>query len=331
MTKKERVFAALAGEPVDRPPVSFWRHFYPEETTAEGLASIMLDFQREFDWDFMKVNPRAVYHVEDWGHTYEFSTQSDQNHRLVSHRVQSASDWRSLEPLDPQQGTLGQHLEALKQIGSGLGGEVPFIMTIFNPISIAGHLVGDVKDLMAHIEQEPDAVKAGLEVITETFINFARACLDVGATGVFFPTTHYATSGMMTIEQYSEFGRPHDLRFLEAVQDAGLLMLHVCKSNCYLFELMDYPVHSLNWSTQDPTNPTVADAASRTELALVGGIDQGEALSAPTADAALEQARAARESLGDRPFLLGPGCTAAHTVNSGTLRAVRTLADEMGY
>jgi len=289
----------------------------------------MLDCQREFDWDFMKVNPRAMYHVEDWGNPYEFSTQSDQNHKLTSHRVQSPSDWRSLEPRDPQQGTLGQHLEALKQIRAGLDGQVPFIMTIFNPISIAGHLVGEVKDLMAHIEQDPDAVKAGLEVITETFISFARACLDAGAAGIFFPTTHYATSDMMTIEQYNEFGRPYDLRFLEAVQDAEFLMLHVCKSNCYLYELTDYPVHALNWSTQDPTNPTLTDAASRTELALVGGIDQGEALSASGADAALEQARAARESLGGRPFFLGAGCTAAHTVNNETLRAVRELVDEM--
>lgn len=25
------------------------------------------------DWDFMKVNPRAEYHVEDWGNIYAYS------------------------------------------------------------------------------------------------------------------------------------------------------------------------------------------------------------------------------------------------------------------
>ena len=63
--KRERVQAALAGEPVDWPPVSMWRHFYEFEETAEGLAEAMLGFQRRYDWDFMKVNPRASYHAED--------------------------------------------------------------------------------------------------------------------------------------------------------------------------------------------------------------------------------------------------------------------------
>ena len=52
---------------MDRPPVSMWRHFYAEETAADTLAEAMLGFQREYDWDFMKVNPRASYHAEDWG------------------------------------------------------------------------------------------------------------------------------------------------------------------------------------------------------------------------------------------------------------------------
>ncbi len=73
MNKRERIMATLKGEDVDRPPVSFWRHFYKEETTHEGLAEAMLGFQGKYDWDFMKVNPRAEYHVEDWGNRYEYS------------------------------------------------------------------------------------------------------------------------------------------------------------------------------------------------------------------------------------------------------------------
>ena len=67
MNHRERVLACLAGEYVDRPPASMWRHFYAEETAPDTLAEAMLGFQREYDWDFMKVNPRASYHAEDWG------------------------------------------------------------------------------------------------------------------------------------------------------------------------------------------------------------------------------------------------------------------------
>ena len=47
--------------------MSLWRHFYECERTAEDLAGAMLAFHKKYDWDWMKVNPRASYHVEGWG------------------------------------------------------------------------------------------------------------------------------------------------------------------------------------------------------------------------------------------------------------------------
>ena len=79
MTRWERVGAALEGGELDRPPVSAWRHFYRRETTAHGLADAMLAFQREHGWDFMKVNPRASYHSEDWGVRLRFSGSDSQD------------------------------------------------------------------------------------------------------------------------------------------------------------------------------------------------------------------------------------------------------------
>ena len=40
MNRRERVRAALQGKPVDRPPISFWRHFFDKETSAAGLAEV---------------------------------------------------------------------------------------------------------------------------------------------------------------------------------------------------------------------------------------------------------------------------------------------------
>ncbi len=57
MTKKERVTAALRGQPVDRAPISFWGHNYLKEWSAEGLAEAMLENYHRYGWDWMKVNP----------------------------------------------------------------------------------------------------------------------------------------------------------------------------------------------------------------------------------------------------------------------------------
>ena len=56
MNKKERIKAVLAGEPVDRPPVALWRHWPVDDQDAELLAERALEYQKRYDWDFIK-NP----------------------------------------------------------------------------------------------------------------------------------------------------------------------------------------------------------------------------------------------------------------------------------
>ena len=69
-TKRERVTAALRGEPVDRVPVSFWLHNFATENSAEGLAGETLRLARTFDWDFLKPQSRAQCFAEAWGLEY---------------------------------------------------------------------------------------------------------------------------------------------------------------------------------------------------------------------------------------------------------------------
>ena len=99
MTRRERIRKTLQGERTDRPPMSFWRHFYDREDSAADLAEAMLEFQRKYDWDFMKVNPRASYHVEDWGVKIEYSGSADQGPRVVDWPIKRPTDWRKIEPL----------------------------------------------------------------------------------------------------------------------------------------------------------------------------------------------------------------------------------------
>ena len=73
LNHKERMDRYLNGKEIDRPAVSAWRHFYNKENTKDDLVKSMLEFQKMYDWDFMKINSRASYHVEDWGVRFHFS------------------------------------------------------------------------------------------------------------------------------------------------------------------------------------------------------------------------------------------------------------------
>ena len=83
MSKRERTFAALRGDEVDRVPVSAWWHDFPREWSPEGLAEATLEAYRRYDWDFVKVNPRACYYGGDWGAHYQQSDQPQQQPKLV--------------------------------------------------------------------------------------------------------------------------------------------------------------------------------------------------------------------------------------------------------
>jgi uroporphyrinogen decarboxylase len=151
MNHQERIKAILTGKEVDRTPVSMWRHFFGSENSAESLADAMLGFQQRYDWDFVKINPRASYHAEGWGLKMQYN--GDQSPVVVSTPISSPEDWSKLEVLKPDEGVLGEQLKAIELIAGGLKGSAPLLMTIFTPISIAAKLAPSKQTFMSHLRE----------------------------------------------------------------------------------------------------------------------------------------------------------------------------------
>src|SRR5512145_2236574 len=152
LSKRERVDAALRGTAVDRVPVSAWRHFIPEERDTAALAEASLHFFRTFDWDWLKVNPRATYYAEAWGNQYNF----DDYERVIPRRVAGPFDHpdglERITPLNPTDDVFGEQLVLLRRIKAGIG-NAHFIQTIFSPLSVLAFLV----DRPATAPQSPEA------------------------------------------------------------------------------------------------------------------------------------------------------------------------------
>lgn len=328
MHKKERVDAAVRGEGVDRPPVALWRHFYDSEETAVGLAEAMVRWQKEYDWDWLKINPRASYHVEGWGVTLRFSGQPLDKPVVLSYPLQSAADLGRLQPLPLDGGPLAEQLQAISLIRDGIGPSVYAIETVFSPLSILGDMIDGHDTLRALLVSSPQAVHDALAVITETFRGFSRACVAAGADGLFFATTHWASFDLLTAEQYAEFGRPYDLQVLAAVQDAPFNVLHVCKNHNMLESLVDYPVHAINWAVGSPGNATLAAARAYTGRCLVGGL-RNETLRGGRPGAVAAEAAAAYSVTHGRGWMLGPACSAPVDAPEANIRAARAAVERM--
>jgi uroporphyrinogen decarboxylase len=328
MDKRERVDAALRGQPVDVVPISCWGHDYLREWSAEGLASAMLENHRRYDWDYMKVNPRASYHVEDWGAELEPSSDPNKGPIWIRPAVTSAADWRTLRPLEPDRGALGEQLQALRLIRDGLAGEAYFIQTIFSPLSIAKYLVGnDPAPVKAAMRDDPGDLRAALDIITETFITYSLASLEAGASGIFFATTGWATRDMLSEDDYWRWGHEYDLRVLEAIKDrAPFNVLHNCGGGISFDLLAEYPVHAISWAATLPGNPSLAEGLARTQKAVMGGISEKTTLPDGTPeDVAYEVRQALAQTNGVR-LLLAPGCSIPPRTPPANLAAAATAA-----
>lgn len=323
MTSRERVWAALKGAPVDRPPVSFWGHAYHRESTAEALADATLERWREGPWDWVKLNPRKHYHVEPWGVRYAYSGVPDEKPVLSEWPIREATDWAKVTPQPHDQGALGEQLEAVRLVRRALPADVPLIQTVFTPLAVLGEMTETPEELAAHMRSHPEFVRQALEAVTTTYERYARAVIAAGADGLFFATVDWASADYITAEDHRTWSRPFDLRVLSAVADAPFHVLHVCGSHNLLFELADYPVRAFSWASTDPTNPSLADALARVPGAVMGGISQAGSLVQPAPEAALEEYRVALDQTGGRRWLVAPGCSIPPDATQNNMRAVR--------
>jgi len=323
MTSRERVDAALDGRPLDRPPISFWGHFYHRESSAEALVEATLEFQREYGWDWIKLNPRKHYHVEPWGVSYHYSGEPNDKPALAEWPIHDASDWRTITERPFDSGALGEQLDAVRLMRRALPADVPLIETVFTPLAVLGEMTDAPATLRAHMNEAPELVRGALETVTRTFERFVPAVLEAGADGIFFATVDWGTRDFITAAELRSWSRPFDLRVLKTAANAPFNVLHVCKRNNLLSEFADYPVRAFSWAATDPSNPSLAQALEFTSAAVMGGIDQDEALPSPDPALALAQLRRAREQTGGLRWLAAPGCSIPPTSLPSNLRAVR--------
>ncbi|MBI5185336.1 MAG: hypothetical protein HZA01_06370 [Nitrospinae bacterium] len=322
--KKEFILNIVKGEKPHRTPVSVWRHFYDLETTPEGLARAMVDFQKKHDWDFMKVNPRACYHAETFGAKYKMSTDPLKNQERIGSPIQGPLDWLKVKSVSLSQEALAGQLKALRMIRKEFGDGLCVIQTVFHPFSIASDLLGSPKDLIPHYQYHWPKLKNGLEAITETFLKYVRAMLKERLVdGIFFAIKDWGTADLINDAEYGEVARPFDLAVLEEARAGEFNVLHVCKSNNRLFSFLDYPVHGFNWDSADKTNPGLREAAAKTDKLLIGGMaHRGSILSGPPEDVKQERACVLKETEGLK-FILGAGCTVSVETPDGNLNALR--------
>ncbi len=312
---------------MDRVPASMWGHDFEREWSAQALTEAMVENFTRYDWDFMKVNPRASYHVEDWNVKVRPSGEKYKAPIFEDTPIKSPADWRRLRPLEPDQGVLGEQLKALQLINHSIGYDAYFVQTVFCPLAVAKYLAGNSNEaVLQSIHDDRKALHTGLRMILETFTAFAIACMEQGASGIFYATNGWASESMLTQDQYREFGEQYDREFLDAIRSRSKFnILHNCGSHIYFDLLSEYPVQALSWATTVEGNPDLGEGKKRSGKAVMGGISEKTTLKNGTPSQVREEAQKAIELTGGQHFLLAPGCSIPPETPAKNLEAIQRL------
>lgn len=325
LSKRERLERTISGEETDRVPVGLWRHWPGDDQRAADLAEATVDFQRRWDFDFVKVTPASSYCITDYGVQDRWEGSLEGTRVTLKRPIHRTLDWTELRVLDPTRGGLGRQLETLRLLKDALGPDVPFLQTIFSPMAQAKNLVGK-ETLVEHLRTAPDRVKTGLNTITESTLRFVDAIRRSGVAGIFYAIQH-ASYAVMSEAEYLEFGRPYDLRVLEALPDDWWFnMLHLHGAAPMFDAVADYPVQAINWHDRE-TEPNLAAGKLKFGGAVCGGLGRWDPMHNGTPSDVRAQARQAMEQTNSRRFILSTGCVIMTTTPTSNIRAVRELVD----
>jgi uroporphyrinogen decarboxylase len=323
-TKRERLQAAIEGEVADRPAVALWRHFPVDDQDPKALAEATAAFQRDFDFDFIKVTPASSFCVRDWGVEDEWRGSTEGTREYSRRVIHDLNDWRKLKVLDPESGALNDQLRCLELLRQEVGSEVPIIQTIFSPLAQAKNLAGQ-KVLFEHLHRDPELVEGGLNAITQSVLAFIDSARSHVIDGIFYAIQH-ASYEFFDQQSYARFGETYDQEILAVTEDFWLNVLHL-HGESLMFDLADkYPVQVVNWHDRE-TWPDLEEGKNRTAAAVCGGISR-ETMVFGDPQSIVHEAKEAIDSMkGGRGFILGTGCVVPVIAPRVNIKIARDVID----
>jgi uroporphyrinogen decarboxylase len=300
MNKIQRVRSVLRGETPDRVPASFWFHFPKEQAHGKASVQAHLDYYRQTDLDFLKIMNEHPYRVDE--------------------QITNPADWRKIRPAPLSSDFFQDQLDEIKMITDELGGECLTVTTLFNPFSEGNHAADHL--VTEHLKADPVSVNLGLATIAESLAEFACACLEAGADGIYY-SAQGGEADRFEESEFLNYIKPHDLAVLSAIQDqSDFNILHICRDNVRLHHYADYPGNVVNWAANAPHNIPLNAGKNLFKRLILGGLDnRGVIVDGPPHQIKYAVHEVINDFGMDR-LILGADCTLPTEISLDHVRAV---------
>ena len=187
-------------------PAAFFIHFAEDEDVGQPAIDKHKEYFRFTGMDFVKIQYEVGFPLHP--------------------EIEKPGDWAKL-PLHGKEYYADQ-IGVVEGLVKTLKKEALVVCTLYSPFMLAGGSVGHER-LVEHIEADPEAVKKGLEIVTESLLTFVRECVRVGVDG-FYASTQGGEAGRFSHpDLFQRCVIPFDLRVQREINESCLFnILHVC-------------------------------------------------------------------------------------------------------
>ena len=315
MNKREAMLS-LADDSAEQDyvPAAFFLHFDPQFHRGQAAVDKHLEFFRHTGMDFVKIQYEQV--------------QPASEKLQPGGMIRTPADWAHV-PLYGE-----EFFEPTVRVVEGLvraaKAEALILLTLYSPFMWARSLAGD-DVLVKHLNEDPEAVRKGLEIETENVLTLIGACKQVGVDG-FYASTQGGEAGRFADPRiFEQYIKPTDLAVWDLLETCEFNILHVCDyegSYDTLEPFLDYPGQVVNCSLHvGPRTMTPREAAKLFGRPFMGGMERKGVIATGSPDAVR---LAAGEVLDQAPerFILAADCTVPGGTSWANLKAAITTAHQ---
>jgi uroporphyrinogen decarboxylase len=297
MNKRESVLSLLNPD-TETPyvPAAFFLHFDPVFHHGQAAVDKHLEYFRYTGMDFVKI-------------------QYEQRFPLIT-EISKPEDWNRMPcyGLDFYE----DQISIAKSLVDAAGKDALVLMTLFSPFMCAGHTVGK-NVLVDHLEEDSDKTKKGIEIITESLMNFIKGCIEAGIDGFYHSTQGGETHRFEGSPIFDNCIKLYDLALMEEIDShCKFNILHICDYEGGYTDLtpfLDYPGHVVNCSlVLREKRLTGAEVSRIFGRPFMGGLDRHGIINNGTE---LEIQTAVNEVCKSAPekFIIGADCTLPSDIN----------------
>jgi MtaA/CmuA family methyltransferase len=325
MTSKERIYATLHGESVDRvvvtPIFMAWaahfigRNYRDYYLDGDVLVDSQLAVTRAFGIDQISAISDPWREASAYGMEFEYPEEGVG--KPADTLLKGENDIARLKKVDIRKAErTKQRIESVRRMAKEIGKTHSVLGWVEGPFAEYADLRG-VEAAMLDLMDRPDYFRQAAEAIIENEIKFAVAQVKAGADMI---GVGDAAASLISPNQYKEFVLPLEKKLFDAIHEAGgAVKLHICGNVSNHVEFMaesGADIIDLDWmvpieQTRELLGPDVT---------LCGNFDPAAVLLQSTPEKIAEAARECIEAGGER-FILMPGCEVPPATPEENIRA----------